>query len=190
MRFAPPKADFGIHLFMLTLCTGLLCALVSTASESADADTPVPAALKPAPHEREAFTWHAIGVQLYECRADANGRLAWVFVAPQADLFNEKNEKVGMHGAGPQWSALDGSRVVGIEKARAPGETAADIPLLLLSARSTGASGRLDGVSSVQRLDTHGGKPPANGCQAQADAGRRLREGYTARYVFFVAAKP
>lgn len=186
--FATPLSGSGMVLAVL--CTGLLGACASTPAGPADAARSVPAALQPAGNERAAFTWHAVGSQIYECRADGKGGWAWVFVAPEADLFNQKDEKVGTHGAGPNWTALDGSKTLGTVKARANGERAADIPLLLLSARSAGGNGRMAGVTSVQRLNTEGGNAPARGCTTQADAGKRIREGYTADYVFFTATRP
>lgn len=184
IRATSPRA---FHIAAAALCAGLLGACASPPSGPADRAPPVPAALKPADNERAAFTWHAVGSQIYECRADGKGGWAWVFIAPEADLFNQKDEKVGTHGAGPHWTALDGSKTVGTVKARANGERAADIPLLLLSAKSAGGSGRMAGVTSVQRLNTEGGNAPARGCTTQADAGKRIKEGYTADYVFFTA---
>ena len=171
-------------------CTGLmLSACASGPAAQMDAGKPVPAALKPADTERVAFTWHAVGSQIYECRATDKGGWAWVFVAPEADLFNQKDEKVGTHGAGPNWAALDGSKTVGTVKARADGERPTDIPLLLLTAKSAGAPGRMAAVTSVQRLNTEGGNAPAAGCAVRADAGKRVKEGYTADYVFFTDGK-
>jgi len=175
------------RLALSMLCVGLLGACATRAPESADAAKPVPAALKPVDSERVAFTWHAIGSQIYECRAKDQGGWAWVFVAPEADLYNPKDEKVGTHGAGPHWAALDGSKTLGTVRARADGARASDIPLLLLSAKSSGAPGKMASVTSVQRLNTEGGNAPATGCQGAADAGKRAKEGYTADYVFFAA---
>jgi hypothetical protein len=159
-----------------------------TRTAVATREVPAPAALQPGDGERAAFTWHAVGTQIYECRSANNAAPSWVFVAPEADLFNQKDEKVGTHGAGPHWAALDGSKVVGSVKARAEGASAADIPLLLLSARPDGgASGKMADVTSVQRLNTAGGVAPASGCQTQADVGKRVKPVYSADYVFFSA---
>lgn len=179
MNLSPTTPFAGNHLILAALCAGLLGACAFRPLDSADAAKPVPAALKPADGERVAFTWHAVGSQIYECRAAAKGGWAWVFVAPEADLYNQKNEKVGTQ------TALDGSNTVGTVKARADGARAADIPLLLLSAKSGGAAGKMASVTSVQRLNTEGGNAPAKGCESQADAGKRIKEGYTADYVFF-----
>lgn len=147
----------------------------------------LPAAIKAPAGERAAFTWHATGVQIYECRAGDKGALAWQFVAPEAELFGPGGAKVGTHGAGPHWTALDGSKTIGTVKARANGQREADIPWLLLSARSAGGPGRLAEVTGVQRINTIGGNAPAKGCEVQADAGKRIRQDYSADYVFLVA---
>lgn len=147
----------------------------------------LPAAIKAPDGERPAFTWHAVGVQIYECRAGDKGALAWQFVAPEAELYAPGGERAGTHGAGPHWAALDGSKTIGTLKARVNGQREADIPWLLLSAKSAGASGKLANVTSVQRINTLGGNAPAKGCEVAADSGKRIRQGYSADYVFLVA---
>jgi hypothetical protein len=146
-----------------------------------------PVALKPADDQQLAFTWHAVGSQIYECKAGDKGVMAWTFVAPEADLFNDRHDKVGVHGAGPHWAAADGSKVVGITQAQAPGQHAADIPWLLLSAKAHDGTGKMEHVVSVQRVNTQGGKAVAGGCETSVDTGKRLKQPYSADYVFFVA---
>ena len=46
------------------------------------------------------------------------------------------------------------------------------------------------GVTSEQRLHTEGGNAPVRGCPAQADAGKRIKEGCAADHVFFAATFP
>ncbi|MGZ5195936.1 MAG: DUF3455 domain-containing protein, partial [Ramlibacter sp.] len=164
---------------LLSACAGAPMAEAAAAPE-------VPPAIRAADGERLSFIWHATGSQVYECRADAKGAMAWAFVAPEADLFDSRGEKVGTHGAGPHWAALDGSKTIGTVKARAPGEGAADIPWLLLAAKAQGA-GRMAAVTSVQRIHTRGGNPLPAGCAQVADTGKSLKQPYTADYVFFVA---
>jgi uncharacterized protein YbaA (DUF1428 family) len=163
---------------LLTACAG---APVPSASVPA-----VPDAIRAADGEQLSFVWHASGSQVYECRADAKGALAWVFIAPRADLFDDRGEKVGTHGAGPHWAALDGSKTFGMAKRRAPGEGAGDIPWLLLAAKPEGG-GRMAPVTSVQRIRTRGGAAAPAGCAVASDGGKRLEQPYTADYVFFVA---
>ena len=146
----------------------------------------VPAALAPPGSERAAFTLEAVGTQNYECRSDA-GKFAWVFVAPEAELLSEQGDKVGTHGAGPHWAALDGSKTVGTVKARANAQRAADIPLLLLTTKSDGGAGKMANVTSIQRLNTRGGIAQVGGCDTAQDVGKRSKERYTADYVFFTA---
>jgi Protein of unknown function (DUF3455) len=151
--------------------------------------TAVPANLVPQ-GERAVFTWPAKGVQIYECRAAAAGAAnatpAWAFVAPEAELFSAKGDKVGTHGAGPFWQHNDGSKIVGKVKERADTNAADAIPWLLLTATSQGGAGVLAQVTSVQRVATVGGVAPAAGCAAAADVGKQARVPYTADYVYFV----
>jgi hypothetical protein len=165
-------------------CASLLCTPPAVADDLPT--PPVPEALRPSAGERALFFWHANGVQIYECRSAGTG-FAWTFVAPEAELVNLDEDHVGTHGAGPFWAASDGSRIVGIVKARADGASAADIPLLLLSTRSVAGSGLLAAVTSVQRLKTRGGVAPASGCQSAVDLGKQSRKPYTADYVFLAA---
>jgi hypothetical protein len=121
---------------------------------------------------------HAEGAQIYECKADASGKLAWQFREPIASLFNE-GKTVGRHYAGPNWE-LDGGAVVAKAAARAPGASSKDIPWLKLEATEHRGSGPLKDVTTVQRINTQGGN--AEGvCQK---AGELHSEPYSADYVF------
>ena len=126
----------------------------------------------------------ATGAQIYECATSPQdaAKHDWVLRAPEAQLYDAAGTLVGKHYAGPTWEATDGSKVVGEVRARADAPDPSAIPWLLLAARSTGGSGVLARVKSVQRLDTVGGKAPA-GC-TEAEAGRTLRVAYSAVYVF------
>ena len=81
------KQTTVIALFFTALL-GACASSVPTAIPNA------PAALKPLDSERVAFVWQAIGSQIYECRNEA-GKMAWVFIAPEAELTNDKGDKVG-----------------------------------------------------------------------------------------------
>ena len=139
----------------------------------------VPEKLRPAGNESLSMIVPAKGDQIYECR-DAK----WVFVAPEAELFDAAGKKIGRHYAGPHWEAADGSRIVGAVKERADAPAAGAIPWLLLSAKSVGPEGAFSKVTSVQRVATKGGVAPAGDC---AQAGVRARVPYTADYYFFTA---
>ena len=100
-------------------------------------------------------------------------------------LFDDHGRPAGRHGAGPHWQAEDGSRIVGTLVAKVlPRDEDDAIPWLLLHTRSTDASGRLAGITSVQRIHTRGGTAPARRCDDTA-LGRTERVPYTADYVFF-----
>jgi len=134
----------------------LLAAAVSLAGTASRAQTPqVPAALA-APGENAVATCHAEGAQIYECKADSEGKLAWAFREPVATLL-QAGKTVGRHYAGPTWELADGSAVVGKAVANVPGTTASDIPWLKLEVASRRGSGQLADVTTVQRLNTHGG---------------------------------
>jgi hypothetical protein len=127
-----------------------------------------------------AATVHAEGAQVYECKADASGKLAWQFREPIATLVVD-GKTVGRHYAGPNWELADGSAVVGKVAGRAPGATPKDIPLLKLEVTSQRGSGQLSGVTTVQRLNTRGGAAEGS-CEA---AGAFLSVPYSADYTFF-----
>jgi hypothetical protein len=124
-------------------------------------------------------TVHAEGAQVYECKADAGGKLVWQFREPIATLLLD-GKTVGRHYAGPNWEMLDGSAVSGKVSGRASGATANDIPLLKLDVASTRGTGLLTGVTMIQRLNTRGGV--ADGpCDS---AGTFLSVPYSADYTF------
>ncbi len=148
----------------------------------------VPDALKVSPNEEPLFVVKARGVQIYECRAkkDEPAQFEWVFAGPEADLFDAKGEKIGRHYSGPTWESADGSRVVGTVKGSVPSKDIGAVPWLLLAAKTHGGSGVFSQVTSIQRLETTGGKAPAGGC-SQANLGEKLRVPYTALYYFYVS---
>ena len=146
----------------------------------------VPQALAPAPEAQLLERVSARGVQIYECRTDGAGA-AWIFVAPEAELFDAQGHAIGRHGAGPHWAAADGSRILGRVEARADAPQPGDIPWLLLSARSVGGSGRFAAVTSVQRVNTQGGHAPTGGCDASS-SGATDRVPYSADYLLYAAS--
>lgn len=118
-------------------------------------------------------TFYAVGVQKYKARIKAGSDpvvYEWVFVAPQADLYDITNAKVGTHGAGPFWqvSPLDSIFAQQFNPARtAPSEDPESIDWLLLMPKiGTIPTGIFSDVDYVQRIATKGGKapltPPAN----------------------------
>jgi hypothetical protein len=148
----------------------------------------VPETLKVFPGEALSFTAEAKGVQIYECRAskDDAAKFEWVFKAPEADLFDQHGKRIGRHYAGPTWESIDGSKVVGEVKARELSPDANAIPWLLLVARKHEGNGVFTRVTSIQRLETVGGKAPAQGCD-QSSHGNEVRVPYSAVYYFYIS---
>jgi hypothetical protein len=149
----------------------------SLASASA-AETPLPDAIA-APGATVVLTVHAEGAQVYECKAGTDGRLTWAFREPIATLMAD-GKTVGRHYAGPNWEHSDGSAVVGKTIGNAPGATASDIPWLKLDVASRRGSGILSDVTTVQRINTKGGKLEG----ACDSAGSYRSAPYSADYVF------
>jgi hypothetical protein len=142
------------------------------------AETPLPDAIA-APGETVVLTLHAEGAQVYECKAGADGKLAWAFREPIATLLLD-GKTVGRHFAGPTWEHSDGSAVAGKAIDNAPGLTPKDIPWLKLEVTSHRGSGILSAVTTVQRINTQGGKLDG-GCDG---TGKFQSAPYSADYVF------
>ena len=132
--------------------------------------------------ESHVITAHAEGAQVYECKADASGKLAWQFREPIATLVVD-GRTVGRHYAGPNWELADGSAVAGKVESRAPGATPRDVPLLKLKVTSQRGSGLLSDVTMIQRLNTKGGN-----VQEPCDSiGKLVSVAYAADYAFYKA---
>jgi hypothetical protein len=158
--------------------TALTVFLLTASLVSASAQTPLPDAIA-APGETVVLTLHAEGAQVYECKAAGDGKLAWAFREPIATLLLN-GKTVGRHYAGPTWEHIDSSAVVGKAVGNAPAETASDIPWLKLTVTSGRGTGILSGVTTVQRINTIGGKPDGE-C---VKAGTYSNAPYSADYVF------
>jgi len=171
----------GVTAFLLALLVAGCASLVPPAGM-----VTVPDKLRPGANESLATLVPARGVQIYECRArkDPPGGYEWAFVAPEADLFDRRGNRIGRHYAGPHWEANDGSKIMGMVKERADAPVADAIPWLLLSAQSVGPEGSFSRVTSIQRVNTVGGVAPKAGC-SQATAGTAARVGYAADYYLF-----
>ena len=90
----------------------------------------------------------------------------------------------GKHFAGPSWEANDGSRVTGKAVANVPSPDADSIPWLLVNILTHDGSGVLSRATSIQRVNTKGGKAPGSGCDA-SHTGQELRVPYEADYLFY-----
>ncbi|GAB3319025.1 hypothetical protein GCM10027299_11210 [Larkinella ripae] len=132
-------------------------------------------------------TYFAEGVQKYKAQAKAGSdplTYEWVFVAPEARLYDATNAQVGTHFAGPTWQLANQDQVIG--QAYSPAKTASLDPksidwLLLMPKPGTVASGIFQQVEFIQRIATTGGKAPAT---LPATATETVEVPYTAVYRF------
>jgi hypothetical protein len=143
----------------------------------------VPPQLQPPASEHLLVQVHAKGDQVYTCKNDAE-KFMWTLKAPDAQLFDKDNKPFGKHFAGPSWQANDGSKVTGKAVGNAPSPDANSIPWLLVTVVNRDGNGVLSSVTSIQRINTRGGKAPTSGCDA-THADKELRVPYTADYRFY-----
>src|SRR5258707_1993940 len=169
-----------------TFCRFALSSLAGMASllaTFAASGQQVPQPIQPPAGEQLLLQVHAKGDQVYTCKGDA-AQAAWALKAPDAQLFDKDGKPFGRHFAGPSWEAADGSRVTGKAVANVPSPEADSIPWLLVNIVSHDGNGVLSRASSIQRLNTKGGKAPASGCDA-AHGNQELRVPYSADYLFY-----
>jgi hypothetical protein len=151
----------------------------------------VPKEIAVPPGHKLLFKVQAKGVQIYKAVEGKGDALEWVLDAPLADLFEEKGGKAGWHYEGPSWEAVDGSKVVrdkteDVKSAAAP-KSKQDIPWLLLKVKAAeGKEGRLSPAVYIQRLQTEGGKAPA---ELPKRVGTKVGVEYKAVYYFYGQAK-
>ena len=133
----------------------------------------------PAGH-KVSFRTYAEGVQIYRWTGTS-----WAFVAPEALLYAdpEDDDPVAIHYGGPTWESDSGSVVVGTVLERCTPDPDA-IPWLLLGAAHSEGPGIFNGVTFIQRVNTVGGKAPAEPGEV---AGEIARVPYTAEYFFYRA---
>ncbi|HMD07696.1 MAG TPA: DUF3455 domain-containing protein [Candidatus Acidoferrum sp.] len=143
----------------------------------------VPQQLQPPAGEQLLLRVHAKGDQIYICKEGAT-EFSWGLKAPDAQLFDKDGKPFGKHFAGPSWEANDGSRVTGKAVANVPSPNADSIPWLLINIVSHEGNGVLSHATSIQRLNTKGGKGPASACDA-SHADQELRVPYSADYLFY-----
>jgi hypothetical protein len=186
----------------LTFGTTIVSALLFSCKKEKDPTSPalkisesetliIPAAIDlpanaPGGNSRVA-TYYAEGVQKYKSQQKAGSSPAtyeWVFVAPQADLYDASNNKVGTHTAGPTWQLFgtaDSIHGQAFSPAKsAPGADPGSIDWLLLTLKKV-PTGIFANVSYIQRIATTGGKAPAT---LPTGAGQTADVKYTAIYRF------
>jgi hypothetical protein len=182
-------AFVAFRLGILLLGSSLAIAQAKDAPVPVKEDPPdVPEAIQAPTGEAVVLYTHATGSQIYTCQAAADGKFNWTLKAPDAELHDRKDKVIGQHSAGPSWKLKDGSEVTGKAAAHIDALDSASIPWLLVKVVSHTGSGLLANVTSIQRVHTHGGQPPADGCDAtHRDA--ETKSSYTADYYFYAPAK-
>lgn len=177
--------SFVVIAFMLGIS---LANAQSKDSPAKDAAPDVPDSIQAPAGEEVVLYAHATGSQIYTCQTAADGKFSWTLKAPEAELHDRKDKVIGQHSAGPTWKLKDGSEVTGKAVAKVNALDAESIPWLLVHAVSHSGNGLLSNVTMIQRVHTHGGQPPAEGCDAShRDA--ESKSSYTADYYFYAPAK-
>jgi thioredoxin-dependent peroxiredoxin len=200
-------APSGLALWLGLAVTGPVVAL---AAGRPDAGVVATSAQPPAPPDVPAVIaapkgamltarLHATGVQIYTCAPSVPGAVpgtvvatpsyAWTLKAPEAALTDAAGALAARHSAGPTWTSVDGSAVVGKKLAQSDAPAADAIPWLLVRATATSGTGIFTGVTFIQRVATSKGKPPASGCDAKS-VGAEARVDYTADYAFYKSGAP
>ncbi|MGA8438184.1 MAG: DUF3455 domain-containing protein [Candidatus Sulfotelmatobacter sp.] len=178
---------FLAGLMMGSFVLGSALATAQTASQNEPAPD-VPDAIQ-APTGLEVVVYaHATGSQIYACQAAADGKFSWTLKGPDAELRDRKDKVIGHHSAGPTWKLTDGSEVTGKATAHVDALDPSSVPWLLLNVVSHAGSGALSKVTTIQRVHTRGGQPPAEGCDA-AHVNAESKSSYTADYYFYAPAK-
>jgi hypothetical protein len=139
--------------------------------------------------EKLVFKAHATGFQIYTCSAAGDGAAQWQLKAPDADLHDRKGAVIGHHFAGPTWKHKDGSEVTGKASAHVDSPDAGSIAWLLVSATGHTGEGVFAKVSSIQRINTKGGKPLSGAECTVANKGAESKSAYSADYYFYRPAK-
>jgi hypothetical protein len=145
----------------------------------------VPKEIAAPPGHKLLFQFEAKGVQIYKSVEGKSG-LEWVLEAPLADLLDGKGGKAGQHyESPPSWEATDGSKVVknGDAKSAPAPSPKADIPWLLVKVKADeNKAGMFSPVAYIQRLQTEGGKAPA---ELPKRIGTKVGIAYKAVYYFY-----
>jgi len=178
------KNIFVVHriLFAILLAAQTPFALGQNAKISAVQNPKVPDAIKVPAGEKLVLIARATGSQIYVCRPDAAGQPAWTLKAPEAQLFDHQGNVIGKHFGGPTWKHNDGSEIVGKMAAKVEAPDASAIPWLLVNVTDHSGSGAFSGITTIQRIHTTGGLPPAGSCK-ESDA--EVKSSYTADYYFY-----
>lgn len=132
------------------------------------------------PNSKLLFIAHARGVQIYVCSPEG-----WVLKAPEALLYDQQGNVIGRHFAGPTWQHNDGSQITAKLAAKTDAPDPSAIPWLLLNVTGHSGDGIFSRITSIQRINTVGGLPPASPC-AESNCAAEYKSPYSADYCFYV----
>jgi hypothetical protein len=172
-----------------TKLLGLLFILVATAIAQESGRPEIPDKIEVPAAEKLVLAVHATGFQIYSCQSGTDGKPAWLLKTPDAELRDSTDRVVGHHSAGPSWKHTDGSEVTGKLVAKVDSPDADSIPWLLLTAASHSGTGTLAEVSTIQRIHTKGGQPPAKPQCTSSNLNATSKVSYLADYDFYAPAK-
>jgi Protein of unknown function (DUF3455) len=130
---------------------------------------------------------HASGSQIYVCQAGTDQKLSWTLKGPEAELSDDSGKNIGRHFAGPTgptWRLNEGSEVTGKKDTSEDAPDAGAIPWLRLRATGHSGNGVFAKVTTIQRIHTKGGQPPATGCD-DSHRGAEVKSSYSADYYFY-----
>ncbi len=176
-----------LALTLLILGTSLASAQAKDSPQKESAPD-VPDAIQAPTGEEVVLYAHATGSQIYTCQTASDGKFSWTLKAPDAELHGRNDKVIGSHSAGPSWKLKDGSEVTGKAAAHVESLDGESIPWLLVKVVSHSGNGQLANVTTIQRVHTHGGQPPAEGCDA-AHRDAETKSAYSADYYFYAPAK-
>ena len=162
----------------------LAAALAATPAFALMEPSGIAPGLRAPANEVPAFMLSGNGFMVYQCKATpANPNVyAWFFVAPDATLYEGGHETARMATPNLLESLDDGTSLSGVVRAAQASPGA--LPWTLSQAQSMGDAGLFANVSSMQRVNTRGGLPPATGCNADND-GAESRVAFNADYYFY-----
>ncbi|HXZ81600.1 MAG TPA: DUF3455 domain-containing protein [Terriglobales bacterium] len=164
--------------------------IVQASGQGSSSSSPdVPDKLKAPAGENLILKAQGSGSQIYVCKQQADNKFAWTLKAPEAELRDDQGKVIGHHYAGPAWKHADDSEVTGKAIARVDSPNSDSIPWLLVSAVGHSGNGVFTPVTTIQRINTKGGQPPA---ATECDVSRKnteVKSSYTADYYFYAPAK-
>ena len=135
--------------------------------------------------EEPAFLLTASGVQVYECRGAPGtpGGYMWKFTNPDATLSDGSGSVARNVTATVYEATGDRSSITATVLASQPAGSD-NLPWTAMRAQALAEEGLFAGVTSVQRVNTHGGVAPRDGC-GESTVGSEARVDFTADYYFY-----